>query len=72
VSDTGSCRRASRARLIAREKARAEITHTHLGFPDPCNSLNREALEPMFAHDLRDWRKTVNHFPATGERKHLR
>jgi len=53
------------------ETTRAEITYTYLGLTDRGNSLNHESLELMFAHDLRDWEEAVNHFLATGERKHL-
>jgi hypothetical protein len=53
------------------EKARAEITYTYLGLTDRGNSLSKEALELMFARDLRDWEEAVNHYLETGERKHL-
>jgi hypothetical protein len=53
------------------EKTRAEITYTYLGLTDRGNSLNREALDLMFANDLRDWEEAINHYLATGERKHL-
>ena len=53
------------------EKTRAEVTYTFLGLTDRGNSLNREALELIFERDLRDWEEAINHFLATGERKHL-
>ena len=53
------------------ETTRAEVTYTYLGLTDHGNSLNRESLELMFARDLKDWEEAINHFLATGERKHL-
>jgi hypothetical protein len=53
-------------------KTRVEITYTYLGLTERGNSLNREALELMFALDLRDWEEAIDHYLETGERKHLR
>jgi hypothetical protein len=50
---------------------RAEITYTLLGLTSHGNSASREALDLIFAQDLRDWEEAINHFLATGERKHL-
>jgi hypothetical protein len=52
-------------------QTRAEITYTYLGLTDRGNSLNKQALEQIFERDLRDWEEAINHFLATGERKHL-
>ena len=54
------------------EQTRAEITYTYLGLTDRGNSLNKEALELMYAHGLQDWEEAVNHYLATGELKHRR
>jgi len=53
------------------EATRAEITYTFLGLTERGNSQSREALDRIFAQDLRDWEEAINHHLATGERKHL-
>ena len=58
-------------RLADGAQTRAEITYTYLGLTDRGNSLNKQALEQIFERDLRDWEEAINHFLATGERKHL-
>ena len=38
------------------------VTYTYTGTSDEGNDLNREALEKMFAQDLRDWQEAINHY----------
>jgi hypothetical protein len=46
----------------------AEITYTFTGLTDKGNAINEKALQVMFAHDLKDWEKAINHYLMTGER----
>ena len=57
--------------LAGNESTKAKITYTYLGLTERGNALNDQALERMFADDLRDWEEAVNHYLATGERKHV-
>jgi hypothetical protein len=52
-------------------KTRAKITYIYLGLTDRGNSLSKEALDLVFERDLRDWEEAINHYLASGERKHL-
>ena len=52
-------------------KTRAEITYTYLGLTDRGNSLSKVTLDLVFERDLRDWEEAINHYLASGERKHL-
>jgi hypothetical protein len=56
---------------VPREQTKAEIAFTFLGLTGRGNSLNREALELIFADDLRDWEQAIDHYLKTGERKHI-
>lgn len=46
----------------------AEITYTFTGLTEKGNAINEIALQRMYAHDLKDWEKAINHYLLTGER----
>jgi hypothetical protein len=46
----------------------ADITYTYIGLTDRGNMVNDKALQMMYAHDLRDWEKAINHYLTTGEK----
>jgi hypothetical protein len=46
----------------------AEITYTFAGLTERGNAINEKALQVMYAHDLKDWEKAINHYLLTGER----
>ena len=45
----------------------ATVTYTYTGLSDEGNNLNREALEKMYARDLKDWEEAINHYLSTGK-----
>ena len=46
----------------------AEITYTFAGLTEKGNAINEKALQLMYAHDLKDWEKAINHYLLTGEK----
>jgi len=53
---------------IPNHATNAEITYTFTGLTDKGNAINEKALQVMYAHDLKDWEKAINHYLMTGER----
>lgn len=53
---------------IPNHTTNAEITYTFTGLTDKGNAINERALQVMYAHDLKDWEKAINHYLMTGER----
>jgi len=45
----------------------ATIEYTYLGLDEDGNRHNRDALERMFRHDLKDWQAAINHYLRTGK-----
>ena len=54
--------------LIPDHTTNAEITYTFVGLTDKGNAINEKALQLMYAHDLKDWEKAINHYLMTGAR----
>jgi hypothetical protein len=44
----------------------ATITYTYTGLTAPGHVRNAQALHAMYAHDLKDWERAINHYLATG------
>jgi hypothetical protein len=57
---------------VLNQTTEAEITYTYTGLTELGNAINERALEGMYAHDLRDWELTINHYLETGERREHR
>lgn len=51
---------------IPNHTTKAEITYTFTGLTDKGNAINEKALQAMYAHDLKDWEKAINHYLLTG------
>jgi hypothetical protein len=49
------------------ERTAATITYSYLGMTEHAHAINRDALQRMFADDLNDWGRAINHYLATGE-----
>jgi hypothetical protein len=45
----------------------ATITYTFTNLTDEGRKLNSEALDRMYANDLKDWELAINHYLKTGE-----
>lgn len=45
----------------------ATIEYTYLGLDEEAKRHNRDALERMFRHDLKDWQAAINHYLRTGK-----
>jgi hypothetical protein len=46
---------------------RARICYTFTGLNETGNQLNRDALEKMFADNLRDWEEAINYYLKHGK-----
>lgn len=44
----------------------ATITYTFTGLTSLGNALNEQALQHLYADDLRDWEEAINHYLHTG------
>ena len=44
----------------------AEITYTYVGLTEKGNAINTLALQQMYADDLRDWERAINHYLMSG------
>ena len=53
---------------IPNHTTNAEITYTFVGLTDKGNTINEKALQLIYAHDLKDWEKAINHYLMTGEK----
>jgi hypothetical protein len=49
-------------------KTQATITYTYNGFTEAAAIRNRESADRMFAEELKDWQKAINHYLATGKK----
>ncbi len=56
------------SKVISNHLTNAEITYTYVGLTDKGNAINEKALQLMYAHDLKDWEKAINHYLITGEK----
>jgi hypothetical protein len=45
------------------------VTYSFTGLTDEGNHLNQQALEKMFAHNLKDWEEAINYYLQTGKQK---
>ena len=50
----------------AGQNTTAEITYTYTALTPHGAARNAHALAAMFAHDLKDWERAINHYLATG------
>ena len=46
----------------------ATITYSYTGFTGEANNKNESTITKMFANDLKDWEKAINHYLKTGTR----
>ena len=49
------------------DKTNATITYTFTGFTDMARTRNHESLGRMFAENLADWERAINHYLGTGK-----
>lgn len=47
----------------------AKITYTFTGLTEDGNTFNEKFLQLIFAHDLKDWEESINHYLKTGEKQ---
>jgi hypothetical protein len=45
----------------------AEITYSYIGLNKLGNEINAQALEKMYANNLKDWEKAINYYLETGK-----
>jgi hypothetical protein len=45
----------------------AEVNYTYCGLSEKGNAINEAALARMFAEDLKNWQRAINHYLKTGE-----
>jgi hypothetical protein len=50
-----------------REYTAVTVTYTYTGFTEAAHQLNKQAIEKMFAHELKDWEEAVNYFLQSGK-----
>jgi len=44
------------------------VTYSYTGFTEQAHQLNRQAIENMFAHQLKDWEEAINFYLENGKR----
>ena len=49
------------------DKTRATVSYTYTGLTEEGNRMNKQALEKMFAHNLKDWEEAINYYLKTGK-----
>jgi len=49
------------------DRTKVTVTYTYTGLSEKGNQQNKEALQKMFAHELKDWEKAINYYLETGE-----
>jgi hypothetical protein len=49
------------------DQTATEVTYTYTGLNEIGNRLNKEAMDKMFAHNLKDWELALNHYLKTGK-----
>jgi hypothetical protein len=52
---------------IVASKTTAEVCYTYTALTEEGDGLNRQALEKMFAHDLKDWEAAINYYLKHGK-----
>jgi hypothetical protein len=52
------------------KETKATVTYTYTGLTEKGNQQNKEALEKMFSHDLKDWEEAINYYLKTGKQLH--
>lgn len=45
----------------------ATVTYSYTALTEAGRDLNRQALDEMFRHDLKDWQEAIEHYLATGQ-----
>jgi hypothetical protein len=50
------------------EKTLVSVTYSYTGLTEAGNRINRQALEKMFADNLKDWEEAINYYLTTGKR----
>lgn len=48
-------------------QTKVSVTYTYTGLSEKGNQQNKDALEKMFANDLKDWEKAINYYLETGK-----
>jgi hypothetical protein len=48
-------------------KTMARVCYTYTSLTAAGHDLNRQALEEMYAHDLKDWEEAINYYLKTGK-----
>jgi hypothetical protein len=52
------------------KQTKVDVSYMYTGLSENGNQQNRESLEKMFAHDLKDWEKAINYYLETGKQLH--
>lgn len=50
------------------ESTEAEISYTYVGTSESARLRNKQDLEAMYRHDLKEWEHAINHYLRTGKR----
>ncbi len=45
------------------------VTYSFTGLSEEGNDLNQQALDKMYAHNLKDWQEEINYYLETGKQK---
>jgi hypothetical protein len=53
---------------INRRRTNAEVRYTYTGLTEKGSSLNKKAMDEMFAFDLTDWEDQINYYLEYGNR----
>ena len=48
-------------------KTKATICYTYTGLTPEGNSMNKQALKKMYAHELKDWQEAINYYLEHGK-----
>lgn len=51
---------------VTDKQTEAIITYTYTGLNDKGNTLNKQAIEKIFKHNLKDWENAINIYLETG------
>jgi hypothetical protein len=55
--------------LVDKRHTDADVCYTYTGLNEKGNTLNKQAIASMFAHDLKDWERQINYYLETGQKQ---
>ncbi|MFZ6001691.1 MAG: hypothetical protein ACOYW3_14370 [Bacteroidota bacterium] len=50
------------------DHTRVSVTYSYTGLTPEGNQMNKQALDRMYANNLKDWEEAINYFLSTGKR----